>query len=104
MDDDLLELVSVVSANPRATSHTTADRKNPFSCTHVTQDATDRLPLRYGSAYIYALCRNAVVIDNNGEMHADMQNQNFILGAQHLENKLYFEFAPLVSPRLALLA
>lgn len=58
------------------------------------------------SEYVYTLCRNAVVIDNNGVMHAaDMQNrENFILGAQHTDNKLYFEFAPLVSPKLALLA
>ena len=42
------------------------------SCMRIilTQDATDPLPLTYGR--IYALCRDAVVINNKGETLADM--------------------------------
>jgi len=52
----------------------------------LTQDATDPLPLTYGR--IYALCRDAVVINNKGETLADMLRNELDESVASLERRL----------------
>jgi hypothetical protein len=52
----------------------------------LTRDATESLPLTYER--IYALCRDAVVIDNKGETLADMLRIELDQSVARLEHEL----------------